>query len=257
MLDEDDDSGDGGGERLVWTAPESDTYYIDVTGYGGSVANYRVSLYTTAQPAPTQAPASTAAPAPTFTLAPTAVPARPTDDHVNEPSIFDATEIRPGDVLEGNIDYSDDKDVFIFRGVRGGGYRIETHLGSNDDTVLTLYDGAGRFITEDDDSGDETASRLDWTAPSADTYYIEVKGFDGETGSYRLSLDAVERQTTPTAAPEPTQVPPLLRRRMVAMAAICGWPWPKSLSVTAFHPWKTVRSPPVEYSVSSSAAYGE
>ena len=98
---------------------------------------------------------------------------------------------------------------FEFTAQRGRGYRIETHLGSNPDTVLILYDSRGNRIAEDHDSGIETASRLDWTAPETGRYRIQVSGYAGATGTYALSL--TEKSTpAPTAAPQPTPtwVPP-------------------------------------------------
>ena len=41
---EDDDSGEGAASRLYWTAPESDEYLIEVTGYGDAIGSYGLSL---------------------------------------------------------------------------------------------------------------------------------------------------------------------------------------------------------------------
>ena len=68
--------------------------------------------------------------------------------------------------------------------------------GSNDDTVLFLYGPDGGYLDEDDDS----SSLLEWVAPSSDTYYIEVSGFDGTPGTYQLSLLELGRPATEVTA---------------------------------------------------------
>ena len=70
-----------------------------------------------------------------------------------------------------------------------------------------LYGPDGDYLVEDDDSGDSGASRLEWVAPSSDTYYIEVSGFDGTPGTYQLSLLELGRPATEvTALPPPAAV---------------------------------------------------
>ena len=159
-LVEDDDSGEGGASLLEWVAPSSDTYYIEVSGFSGTLGTYQLSL--------------------------SVLGAQPPDDHGDDRS--GATRIRDGEFLDGDIELDGDRDFFFFSAERGREYRIETYLGSNSDTVLVLYGPDGGYLVEDDDSGDSGASLLEWVAPSSDTYYIEVSGFDGTPGIYQLSL---------------------------------------------------------------------
>ena len=165
-LVEDDDSGEGGASLLEWVAPSSDTYYIEVSGFSGMLGTYQLSL--------------------------SALGAQPPDDHGDDRS--GATRIRDGEFLSGDIELDGDRDFFFFSAERGREYRIETHLGSNGDTVLVLYGPDGGYLVEDDDSGDSGASLLEWVAPSSDTYYIEVSGFDGTPGTYQLSLSDLGAQ---------------------------------------------------------------
>ena len=139
-------------------------------------------------------------------------------DHPDDISAGAVPLIREGQSLEGDIERRDDRDFFSFRAERGQDYRIETHLRSNDDTVLALYDSNGYQLAEDDDSGDDAASLLEWTAPSSDTYYIEVSGYDGARGTYLLSL---LQEARPTAAPVPTARP-----RAAPTTAPTATPWP-------------------------------
>ena len=64
-----------------------------------------------------------------------------------------------------------------------------------------LHGPDGDYLDENDDSGEDAASRLEWVAPSSDTYYIEVSGFESTTGTYQLSL--FEARLAPQ--PEPTE----------------------------------------------------
>ena len=176
-LVEDDDSGDSGASLLEWVAPSSDTYYIEVSGFDDTPGTYQLSL--------------------------SELGAQPTDDHGDDRS--GATRIRDGEFLDGDIERDGDRDFFFFSAERGREYRIETHLGF--DTVLVLYGPDGDYLVEDDDSGEDAASRLEWVAPSSDTYYIEVSGFDGTPGTYQLSLLELGRPATEvTALPPPAAV---------------------------------------------------
>ena len=180
-LDEDDDSGEDAASRLEWVAPSSDTYYIEVSGFDGTPGTYQLSLFELGRPA--ARPEVTEVPA---LPPPTAAPYSGGDDHGDDR--FDATRIRDGEFLDGDIERDGNRDFFSFSAEGGREYRIETHLGSNDDTVLFLYGPDGDYLDEDDDSGEDAASRLEWVAPSSDTYYIEVSGFESTTGTYQLSL---------------------------------------------------------------------
>ena len=43
------------------------------------------------------------------------------------------------------------------------------------------------MLAFDDDGGVGLASRIDWTAPSGGTFYLEVQAFDAlQTGTYQL-----------------------------------------------------------------------
>ena len=234
-LAENDDFDSGTASRLVWTAPSSGTYYIEVSGYDGATGTYALSLngasgpvaVPTPWPAATRAPTPTATPvrpAPTRAPTPTATPVRPAgtpaprlttapaptqapfagDDYSDDISGGAVGTIVVGQSLEGNIERLHDRDFFSFRAERGREYRIETHLRSIADTFLALYNVSGSRLAENDDFGNSYASLLVWTAPSSGTYYIEVSGYGGATGTYVLSLNET---SGPAATPAPTSRP--------------------------------------------------
>jgi hypothetical protein len=89
--------------------------------------------------------------------------------------------------------HCDDKgDWLKFDAVNGTSYTITTSgLGTNSDTVLTLYDTTP-FFTEasnDDMNGSTLASEITWTAPADGVYYIfvENKNIGGNT-EYTITL---------------------------------------------------------------------
>ena len=96
---------------------------------------------------------------------------RAADDHSD--TIAGATRISVGDRLNGDIEHEGDVDLFSFRARSGYYYTIRVRHGTNPDTILTLLDSDGRFITEDDDSGGDGEPWLEWAAPSSGIYYVD------------------------------------------------------------------------------------
>lgn len=86
-----------------------------------------------------------------------------------------------------------DFDWVYFSAVSGVQYTLETsNLGSNCDTVMSLYDTDGiTLLAYDDDGGVGLASRIVWTAPASGTYYIMIYNYGGGYGEgteYDLSV---------------------------------------------------------------------
>jgi len=75
---------------------------------------------------------------------------------------------------------------YVYQAARSLTLQVQTR--GNMDTLLYLYNSNGNFLDEDDDSGDNynafISSRL-----NAGTYYIEVKGYGGETGRCTLHAE--------------------------------------------------------------------
>ena len=110
------------------------------------------------------------------------------DDHGND--IDGATALSTRGLESGNLEAQGDRDVFSFRADRGSRYVIEARLLSHPDTIMELLDSSGCGIESDDDGGRGGGSRIEWTAPDNDTYYVVVRGYSSnDTGTYRLTLD--------------------------------------------------------------------
>ncbi len=67
------------------------------------------------------------------------------------------------------------------------------------DAVLELYDPAGQLILEQDDAFTSEPETLIFTAPSAGTYILRVRGYGGEAGSYTLLNEGDTPMLIPTA----------------------------------------------------------
>ncbi len=155
QIEYDDDGGNDGGSRIEWTAPDDGTYYVVVMGYGGSsTGTYELSLVDFRE------------------------------------RLQSAVRISTGTSIESRLAGGSDADYFYFRADRGVSYVIEARLLSHPDTVMELLDSDGRRIESDDDGGTGGGSRIEWTAPDNDTYYVVVESYDSDdTGTYRLTLD--------------------------------------------------------------------
>ncbi len=157
-LDGNDDYGDSTASRLIWLAPSTGTYYVEVTSFDTSTGTYTL----------------------TITISDI------TDDHPN--STANATAVELGMAVEGEMEYEGDGDYFAFEATEGEFYDLDLTLGTLQDSVLDLYDADGIWLDGNDDYGDSTASRLIWLAPSTGTYYVEVTSFGDGTGTYTLTI---------------------------------------------------------------------
>ena len=149
-------SGGGYGSALAWSAPTSGTYYVNVSGYFEiDTGTYELII-------------------------------DGTDDHGN--SAATATPVSVGSSISGDIEVPGDVDWFSFQVEAGRLYEFETTLGALPDSVITLYDQNGTFVSFDDDGGTSYASLLSWRAPVAGTYHLEVSGYGPDEGSYDLAI---------------------------------------------------------------------
>jgi hypothetical protein len=99
-------------------------------------------------------------------------------------------------VIDGAIAQGQDVDVFRFEGKAGQKIVAEVlaaRHGSALDSILTLYDAAGRELASNDDSDGSSDSRLEATLPTAGVYYLGLMDAHDQGGSahvYRLVVRA-------------------------------------------------------------------
>lgn len=133
----------------------------------------------------------------------------PLDVHGNDAG--DATVLPVGSTVSGRI-MGGDKDWFAFSAVGGQVYRFETTSISLDDPDLKLYgiDGSTE-LASDLDSGEGKAARLEWTAPTTGTFWVEIysRFYSGNdrNGSYWLTISTeVDAQGEDSTSAEALQL---------------------------------------------------
>lgn len=120
-----------------------------------------------------------------------------------------------GDTFNGSLDTTADQDWISIQLTAGTTYTFDLQGKSSDagtlaDGFLVLRDADGNFVSQDDDSGTGTDARLTFSPNSTATYFITVRTFGAEGGTYTLVTSPEERTeddpSQPTE-PEPEPVP--------------------------------------------------
>lgn len=141
------------GPRIVWEAQESRSHFIEVSGFGSTG---------------------------TYTLNFDVIP----DDHGED--IDSATALSLGDSTAGALEYSDDRDLFVFEAVEGTIYEIDVALDTLDDSIMTLKTSDNE-LAYNDDHGDVSGSKIVWRAAWTGEIFVEVFSWGG-TGTYTLNI---------------------------------------------------------------------
>jgi len=179
---DDVDPPDDFSSRILWSAPESGTYYLKVrhdNPYVSGCLSYSLAVRS-------------------------AIPCA--DDYEYDP--VDGSDDGAPDrarpiglserqihnfhvACEDNLAHDPDTaDWVVFRATESMTYTIQTSdLGGTNDTMLELYDegilydsGHAPLRTNDDYVNDLPVSRIVWQAPDDDDYYIKVSPFDSRVG---------------------------------------------------------------------------
>ena len=112
------------------------------------------------------------------------------DDHGNDQA--SATELAVGEPVDGVVDDLFDFDFFAFSAEQGQTYLMEVALGTLTDSALGLYDSTGNQEAWNNDFGDSTLSRIEWTASASGDFFISVEGYGVDSsGTYTLALSLV------------------------------------------------------------------
>ena len=115
------------------------------------------------------------------------VTAPASDDHGNTPST--ATPVSIPSSTAGRLERSTDRDYFRVVVRQTGTYQAET-TGSTDTFGRLLASDGRTVLVLDDDDGTGSNFRIT-RALTAGTYFIEVRGYSGATGSYTLRVSRV------------------------------------------------------------------
>ena len=161
---------DGGGtyrnSRVLFTAEENATYYVNVGADGNERGSYVLSV-------------------------------TDVDDFVA--GTWTSGTVAVGGSATGKIDFNGDRDWFAVTLDTGGTYRIDlegssTRAGNLRDPYLRgIHDADGDLITRttNDDGGAGGNSRVTFTVQDAGTYYVAAGGRGAGRGAYKLSVTEV------------------------------------------------------------------
>ncbi len=145
--------------RIVWVAPSSGRYYVEVaTLVHPGTGSYTLTVGTS-----------------DFV-----------DDHAD--TAAQATSVVTGEPVPGVVHHSNDHDLFIFDAAEGTLYQIDMTLGTLKDTQVTLYDAEATPLVEYIIAYGDSSASIVWLAPKPGRYYVEVAAWSGNTGTYTLTI---------------------------------------------------------------------
>lgn len=104
-----------------------------------------------------------------------------------------------GGSVSGQIETTNDKDWFAVSLTAGQVYTFRLNAAAANgltDPYLKLYNGAGTYLTGNDDSPDSANSLLSFTATTPGTYYLEARHFGSGAGAYTLSAESTPAPST-------------------------------------------------------------
>ncbi|MBI4318450.1 MAG: pre-peptidase C-terminal domain-containing protein [Chloroflexi bacterium] len=190
LISANDDGGGGRASRISWTPVVSGTYFAKVRHYNGGAygpnTNYDLQVISSSSSGG--------------------------DSYEPDNTPAQASIITTDSITQThNFHYPGDNDWARFSTTAGTIYFVETlNLGSRSDTFMYLYDTDGStLLAYDDDSGPGLASRIVWTAPTSNTYYLRVRHFN--SGAYGSNTSYDIRVSTSTGSGgdsfEPDNIP--------------------------------------------------
>ena len=179
---QDDDSGVGLDSQIVFTPDSSGTYYLSARNFSGQTGTY--ALNTAPEERTEDDDSDTPSPTPGQTVSEGDTDA-PGDTSTDE-------QISVGDTFEGELDVAGDRDFIAIDLTAGTQYTFDlqgadSNEGTLSDPFLVLRDANGGFLDQDDDSGTGLESQIIFTPDTSGTYFLSVRNFTGETGTYSLA----------------------------------------------------------------------
>ena len=100
-----------------------------------------------------------------------------------------------GDTFSGTVSSVAERDWVAITLTAGQTYDIDVRgapsgAGTLSDTIMAIYDSAGIYLQGNDDGGTGTESYLSFTAATTGTYYVMARGYQANTGTYEISVQA-------------------------------------------------------------------
>ena len=148
-----DDGGPGLNSRIEFTPTTSGRYFLDVGGFSSLTGGYNLSTRI--------------------------------DDVSDDNNSIDTVAV--GGSRAGVVNSAADQDWFGINLVAGQSYIFDATGTTLSDPTLTLHNAAGTQLAFNDDGGPGLNSRIEFTAATSGTYFLDVGGFSSLTGGYNLS----------------------------------------------------------------------
>jgi hypothetical protein len=112
-------------------------------------------------------------------------------DDMETPLAVDIAADDNGPRISRTIHTENDEDFFLLAPDKEGALIMET-LGDMD-TYMELYDAdTGEKLNDDDDGGSDTNARIRHSVRSGGRYIAKIRGYGGETGTYRFHAWLIE-----------------------------------------------------------------
>lgn len=169
----DDDGGEGLNAYLEFTAPSDGVYYVEATSFDESATGgYTLNSQRGDIP-----------------------------NNVNT----DAALAADGDSRQATLSPAGDSDWYKLTLTEGQSFRVAVNggggAGALADPLAVLHGPDGAEVARDDDGGPGFNALLEYQAPAAGDYYVEVRGFgDDAAGSYEITLQPGEIGNSPDTA---------------------------------------------------------
>ncbi|NRF70348.1 Ig-like domain-containing protein [Aquincola sp. S2] len=158
LIATDNDSGSADDAQLHFTPTTSGSYYVVASDNGGATGSYGISA------------------------------GKPTDDYLASTATSGVLQTN-GSFTFGVITAPTDSDMFALSLSAGANYTIDLQRVTDGlaNPYLMLFDGQGKLLAFDDDSGGQGNARLSFTPATAGTYYVSAADVATGMGGYRLS----------------------------------------------------------------------
>ena len=197
----------GTNSQITYISLPIDIYIIEVNGYPNTEKNtgqYTLKLFCSFTNEPSTSP----------TIQYTTSTSMPTLSSVSMPI---SSAINCGSLIQGNTTLNDTHHYYVFYNPYEDNTITIDLCDSTYDTYLYLFNDNGTLLAANNDNHQfcsEYQSRITYTLPTINDYYIEIYGYQGDYGGYNLRLmcatsDPTSITTNPTtSAPTlPTQQP--------------------------------------------------
>ena len=187
---QDEDGGTGANAQIVFTPDSTSTYYVEVRTFGGQAGTYTLSSSPGERTEEDGTGDSSGDGGGGSTPTPGQTVAEGDTDAAGDTST--TAMISPNDTFNGELDVAGDRDFIAIDLTAGTQYSFEVQgadSGSGTtlpDPFLVLRDANGGFVAQDDNSGTGLDALITFTPETSGTYYLSVRNFNGETGTYSV-----------------------------------------------------------------------